>query len=49
MRTLALAAILLVSLGMPLAQAKEQEMDVKKNGQVEFVAPSGNIGCIYTP
>lgn len=49
MRTLALAAILLVSLGMPLAQAKEQEMDVKKNGQVEFVTPSGNIGCIYTP
>lgn len=35
----AAAAILMASLGVPVRAEK----------QIEFVLPSGNIGCIYTP
>jgi hypothetical protein len=31
------------------AAAKEQQFEVQGNGQITFVMPSGNIGCIYTP
>ena len=30
-------------------QAKEQVFTAQDNGQITFVMPSGNIGCIYTP
>jgi hypothetical protein len=29
--------------------AKEQHFVAEDNGQIIFVMPSGNIGCIYTP
>lgn len=31
------------------AAAKEQVFTAQDNGQISFVMPSGNIGCIYTP
>lgn len=34
---------------LPLAHAAEQTIPASADGQVEFNAPSGNIGCIYTP
>ena len=36
-------------LGAPLVRAEEQDMDENDMGQIEFVTPSDNIGCIYTP
>jgi len=33
----------------PAAYAKEQQLQPQPNGQVTFVMPSNNIGCIYTP
>jgi hypothetical protein len=33
----------------PAAHAKEQVFEAQDNGQISFVMPSGNIGCIYTP
>lgn len=44
---LVLIAVLL--LGALPAQAKEQIFKAQDNGQISFVMPSGNIGCIYTP
>ena len=41
-----LAAVLLAALPV---QAKEQVFAAQDNGQITFVMPSGNIGCIYTP
>lgn len=43
--------ILLIAawLAMAPAQAKEQTFVPEDNGQISFVMPSGNIGCIYTP
>ncbi|KQV08606.1 hypothetical protein ASC89_12425 [Devosia sp. Root413D1] len=35
-------------LAMPAAAA-EVELDANDNGQIEFVMPSGNVGCIVTP
>ena len=29
--------------------AKEQVLEVRENGQIAFMMPSGNIDCIYTP
>jgi hypothetical protein len=31
------------------ALAKEQQLAAAANGQITFMTPSGNIGCIYTP
>jgi hypothetical protein len=31
------------------AHAKEQTFVAEADGQVSFVMPSGNIGCLYTP
>jgi hypothetical protein len=44
-----IAAIGLVALIALPAVAAEQEIETKENGQIEFVMPSGNIGCLYTP
>jgi len=46
--------ILLISLMAMLmaiapAHAKEQTFVAEADGQVSFVMPSGNIGCLYTP
>lgn len=48
MRTfLVLLAAMLVA-ALP-AHAKEQVFTAQDNGQITFMMPSGNIGCIYTP
>ena len=44
---LVLIAVLLA--GAFPAMAREQIFKAQDNGQVSFVMPSGNIGCIYTP
>ena len=43
--TLIMAALLAVA----PAYAKEQVFTAEDDGQITFVMPSGNIGCIYTP
>lgn len=48
MRTL-LVMIAVLLLGALPAMAKEQVFKAQPNGQISFVMPSGNIGCIYTP
>ena len=47
-RSLMLGAALAVLLSMP-ATAAEVELEASDSGQVEFVMPSGNIGCVVTP
>lgn len=47
-RSLMLGAALAATLTMPAAAA-EVELDANEDGQIEFVMPSGNIGCIVTP
>ena len=47
-KLLMLAAALIAGLAMP-ALAAEVEFEANEAGQVEFVMPSGNIGCIVTP
>lgn len=42
-------AALVVVLGVPAKAYELQNMYSNDEGQVEFVMPSGNIGCIYTP
>lgn len=42
-------AALVVVLGTPAKAYEFQSMYSNDEGQVEFVMPSGNIGCIYTP
>ena len=37
------AVMMLVATG---AEAKEQKFAAEANGQISFVMPSGNIGCI---
>jgi hypothetical protein len=44
----AIASIAIV-LGVPAQAGQFQQLDVGQYGQVEFNAPSGNIGCIYIP
>jgi hypothetical protein len=44
-----IAAIGFVALFTLPAAAKEQAVEARDNGQIEFVMPSGNIGCLYTP
>jgi len=41
--------IAVVLLAIAPVQAKEQVFVPEDDGQVTFVMPSGNIGCIYTP
>jgi hypothetical protein len=43
-----LILLALLGLAVPLT-AKEQQFVANADGQIEFVMPSGNIGCIYTP
>jgi hypothetical protein len=50
MRRLLLAALAATALlAAPPASAKEQVFKPLPSGQVEFMLPSGNIGCLYTP
>ena len=42
-------AALVVLLGLPAKAYELQHFYANDEGQVEFVMPSGNIGCIYTP
>ena len=49
MLRLCLAAAGLAGLLAAPVVAAEAEFEVRDNGQVEFVMPSGNIGCILTP
>lgn len=48
MRHLLVALAVLLFTALPAA-AKEQIFTVQDNGQISFVMPSGNIGCLYTP
>lgn len=43
---IALVAVLLAALP---AAAKEQVFTPEADGQITFIMPSGNVGCIYTP
>lgn len=47
-RSLVLGAVLMAGLAAPAAAA-EVELEASENGQVEFMLPSGNIGCVVTP
>lgn len=42
-------AALVVLLGVPAKAFEAQQFHANDEGQVEFVMPSGNIGCVYTP
>ena len=42
-------AAVAVLLGVPARAFELQQFQANDEGQVEFVMPSGNIGCIYTP
>lgn len=42
----AFAIVLLATLP---GAAREQVFTPNADGQIEFVMPSGNVGCIYTP
>ena len=44
-----LAAITVAALSCGPALAAVQTLEPMDNGQVSFVMPSGNIGCLYTP
>jgi hypothetical protein len=44
-----LTALLTVFLVAMPASAKEQVFTPEADGQITFIMPSGNIGCIYTP
>ncbi len=46
---LLLVAIAVLFVGSFPALAKERVFTAQPNGQITFVMPSGNIGCIYTP
>lgn len=48
MRVLILTLLFAAALVAP-ASAKEQVFVADENGQISFVMPSGNVGCIYTP
>lgn len=42
-------AALAVLFGMPAKAYEAQQLSANHEGMVEFVTPSGNIGCIYIP
>ena len=44
-----LISVLAIAMAVLPAHAKEQVFAAQANGQITFVMPSGNIGCIYTP
>jgi hypothetical protein len=46
-----LILIMLLAIAMTAlpAYGKEQAFTAQPNGQISFVMPSGNVGCIYTP
>ena len=46
---LAIVTAIAVMLGVPAQAVEAQQLYSNDEGQVEFVTPSGNIGCIYTP
>ena len=48
MRILLLISAMMLLAAAPVA-AKEQVFTAQDTGQISFVMPSGNIGCIYTP
>ena len=43
------AVVALAALLTAPAFAKTQHFDEMDNGQISFVMPSGNVGCLYTP
>ncbi len=43
------AVIAVLAFAVGPASAKEQIFVAEDDGQISFVMPSGNIGCIYTP
>lgn len=43
-----LLALAFAAAAVPV-HAKEQKFSAQANGQISFVMPSQNIGCIYTP
>ena len=48
--TALLAGLMLMTLlGAPAALAKDQKFAAGANGQISFMMPSGNVGCVYTP
>jgi hypothetical protein len=49
LRIFVAALALATLLGAPFVAAKEQVLKPLKSGQIEFMLPSGNIGCLYTP
>jgi hypothetical protein len=48
MRIFLIVLTAMVMAAMP-AHAKQQVLTAEPDGQISFVMPSGNIGCIYTP
>ncbi len=48
MRTFLILMVAMLMAALP-AHAKEQKFTPEDDGQISFVMPSGNIGCIYTP
>lgn len=48
LRSLLLIAAL-ACLAPSIGFAAEQNMEYEEDGQLTFVTPSGNVGCIYTP
>ena len=48
MRTVLILMLAMLMVAIP-AHAKEQVFVAEPDGQISFMMPSGNIGCIYTP
>jgi hypothetical protein len=48
-RIFVLLIAMLVAIAPAEAEAKEQIFTPEADGQISFVMPSGNVGCIYTP
>ena len=44
-----LIVLMAIAMAVLPAHAKEQVFAAQANGQIPFMMPSGNIGCIYTP
>ena len=43
------AGAAIVALAISPAMARDQVIPAEVEGQVEFITPSGNVGCTYTP
>jgi hypothetical protein len=48
MRQMFIAVAIMLCATLP-GTAREQVFTPGEDGQIEFVMPSGNVGCIYTP